>query len=104
MLLNETILTFAEAAKSLPSFHGKRVHTSTIWRWARKGLHGVKLETRRLGSRFITSAEALDRFSKALSEIELPQRPAPPPKKTTNRQREKSIARAEATLRAGGIL
>ncbi len=104
MLQSETILTFAEAAKHLPIFNGKKCHTSTIWRWARRGCQGIKLETRRLGGRFVTSLEALDRFSKALAEIDLPDRPAPPPKKPTSRQRERSIARSEATLRSGGIL
>jgi len=104
MLLDEQILTFSEAAKSLPSFHGKHIHASTIWRWARRGSHGIKLETRRIGSRFVTSAEALERFSKALAEIDLHDRHTPPPEESTNRQRQRSIERAEATLRAGGIL
>ncbi len=104
MLQNEQIVTFAEAAKALPKFNGKRPHTCTIWRWARKGCRGVKLEVRRLGGRFVTSMEALERFSKELGEVELPDRPAPPPKRPTNRQRLKSIEKAKQTLKEAGIL
>ncbi len=103
MLLSEQIVTFSEAAKALPKLNGKRPHPSTLWRWARKGCRGVKLEVRRLGGRFVTSMEALERFSKELGEVELPDRPAPPPKLPTNRQRLKSIERAKKNLEAVGI-
>ena len=69
MLNNEQILTFSEAANALPPIGGKRPHASTIWRWARKGCRGVRLEVRRLGGRFVTSIEALDRFSKTLERL-----------------------------------
>lgn len=107
MLTTENTLSFAEAAKRLPSFNGKRVHTSTVWRWARRGCRGVKLETLCLGGRFVTSVEALERFGKALAEQDLPDRPdrpTSPPKVRTNRQRERSREQAEAVLREGGIL
>lgn len=105
MLLDETVLSFAEAAKTIPTFNGKRCHTSTIWRWARRGCQGVKLEVRRLGGRFVTSREALDRFSKELGDIPVADRPKPnlPPKATT-RQRARSVERANQTLKAAGIL
>jgi len=104
MLTDENVLTFTEAARRLPKLNGKHPHSSTLWRWARRGLQGVKLETRRLGSRFITSVEALDRFSKALAEIDLPDRPTRPVKKSTNKQRQKSIERANRTLEKAGII
>ena len=65
MLLNEECLSFIDAAKRVPKINGKQVHSSTVWRWARKGCRGVKLECRLLGGRFITSVEALDRFFEA---------------------------------------
>ena len=107
MLLDEKILTFAEAAKTLPKIGGRRPHAPSVWRWARKGIGGVKLECRRVGARFCTTAEALERFSKTLSEIEPAPRPLPlqnpsiPIRTPATRQRE--IARAEATLAAAGI-
>ena len=105
MLADEKILTFTEAARTLPPIAGKRCHPSTICRWARKGCKGVRLEVRRLGGRFVTSIEALERFSEALAAIDLPEHPeAPAPRLPTDRQRAKSIGRAEKVLTAEGIL
>ena len=76
MLHDEAVLTFTEAAKALPPLDGRRVHSSTLWRWARRGIRDVRLEVQRLGGRFYTSKEALERFTKALAEVEIPDRPA----------------------------
>ena len=40
MLINESIMTLGEAASALPRVGGKKVATHTLWRWARKGVHG----------------------------------------------------------------
>jgi hypothetical protein len=63
---NETLLTLAEAARSLPG----RVHVSSLWRWARRGIKGVKLESIAIGGRRFTSIESLQRFADQLSEID----------------------------------
>ena len=108
MLQTETVMTFAEAAAKLPRLNGKRIHTSTLWRWARKGIGGIRLETRRIGSRFVTSIEALDRFTKALAEADQAteshssDKSVTPPSRT-ELQRELDIERAEATLAEAGI-
>ena len=68
-MLNETVVTFPEAAKRLPTINGKNVHASSVWRWARKGVRGVYLESRRLGGRYLTSLEALERFTEKLAEV-----------------------------------
>lgn len=47
-----------EAAKRIPG----RPHESTIWRWAQKGVRGVKLETKRFGNRNFVTQAAIDRF------------------------------------------
>ena len=70
MLLEEKVVSFTEAAKALPVINGRKIHPSALWRWARKGVKGVRLETRRLGGRFVTSMEAIERFSKALAEVD----------------------------------
>ncbi len=110
MLLDESVLTLSEAARALPPLDGKRPHSSTIWRWARKGLRGIKLEVRRIGGRFVTSREALERFSQRLAEIPLNDEPPTrtPANSTsrgrTDKQRLKDIEAAERTLRDGGVL
>lgn len=61
-------MIFAEAAATLPAVRGKRIHVSTLWRWATKGVRGVKLEAVRLGSRWMTSSEALERFAQQIAD------------------------------------
>lgn len=104
MLISETILSFSEAAKALPKINGRRPHATTLWRWARKGLKGVRLETRRVGARFVTSAEALERFSEALAAIDLPGNHPPPQTNRRGAGRHHAVDQAEHKLRNAGIL
>jgi hypothetical protein len=61
--LTEQTMPLAEAARRLPRLRaGRPVHTATLWRWARHGLRGVRLETIRVGGTTCTSVEALGRF------------------------------------------
>jgi Protein of unknown function (DUF1580) len=107
-LTNEQALSLTEASKALPPIDGRRPHPSTIFRWCKNGLRGVHLEFVRIGNRVCTSREALSRFANRLAEVDSERcaSPVAPPKTTTrtNRQRERSVARAENVLRAGGIL
>ena len=105
MLKDETVVTFSEAAATLPKLNGRKLHASTLWRWARKGLKGVKLETRRLGGRFVTSLEALDRFSEKLAKIgvEEPAPMAPAKRKSPNSRHQHEVDRAERECDEAGI-
>ena len=68
-MATEKMLTPQEAARSLPPLReGKAMHPATITRWITEGLSGVKLEAIRVGNRWLTSAEALQRFAEALTE------------------------------------
>lgn len=64
---NDELLSLCEAAKLVPSNRGEHVDESTLRRWARVGLHGVKLEIvrHRLGAR--TSEAMLRRFSESVT-------------------------------------
>lgn len=46
----------------LPKRHGKKVHHSTVYRWATKGARGRVLESRLIGGVRYTSITALNRF------------------------------------------
>lgn len=53
---------------------GKRLHFSTVFRWATKGVKGpggarVRLETAKLGGSLVTSLAALNRFAAALAPV-----------------------------------
>jgi hypothetical protein len=75
---NETLLSISQAARLLPpGREGKPVHPSTVLRWILAGSGGVRLEARRMGSRWVTSREALDRFSAALTARALGEPVAP---------------------------
>ena len=69
----ETLRPLAEAAARLPSLRGGRpVSTTTVWRWATRGVRGrrgqkIRLETLKIGGTCCTSDEALARFFRALS-------------------------------------
>ncbi len=56
-LLTEKRISLGQAARTID------VHPATIWRWATRGVNGVKLETIRLGGGKLWSSEqALTRF------------------------------------------
>ena len=74
---------------------GKKHHISTIFRWASRGVRGIRLETISVGGTKCTSEEALKRFFARLDGQ--PDRPEMP------RQRQREIAAAKATLDTAGI-
>ena len=66
--MTETVLTFAQAADTLPRRRrGRKAHISTLYRWATAGCKGVVLETIQIGGTRCTSREALQRFFERLS-------------------------------------
>lgn len=91
----ETLLSFSQAAKTLPG----NPHISTIHRWRLRGIRGQKLETILVGGRRFTSVEALERFiartTAAANGEQIPVR--------TPRQREKAIEQADRELAKDGI-
>jgi len=65
----ENLISLTDAAKKLPRRRsGKRPHIATLYRWAQRGLHGVRLETLQAGGSRCTSVEALARFFAELGD------------------------------------
>jgi hypothetical protein len=62
-LLTEDLISFNE----VPPMLQMRVHVSTIWRWANRGIGGVKLETIKLGGKTLTTSQAVTRFIRKTS-------------------------------------
>ena len=90
----EELLTFATAAERLPSGKSnKRVHISTIHRWAARPIQGAKLESLRIGGVRYTSVEALARFIEACNQDST----GPVTRTTTRRQRDHDKATRELT-------
>lgn len=106
-MFNEKLVSLTEAVKLLPPVDGRRLHVSSLWRWAQKGVQGVRLETRRIGRRIVTSAEALERFTEKLAEVSPAGRPRKPAARKAGQrsdaQRERDVAQAEAELDRAGV-
>lgn len=74
---------------------GKKLHVSTLFRWASRGCRGVKLETTRVGGTLCSSKDALQRFFDRLSANDQQAELRAP---GTPRQRAAAICRAEREL------
>ena len=62
-VLTEQTLTLPQAAKLLPRLRADRkVHVSTLYRWIKRGVRGVRLEAAKIGRTCVTSREAIQRF------------------------------------------
>jgi hypothetical protein len=103
---SEHVISLAQAARSVPSSQGKTVHAATVWRWIRKGVlagdgRRVRLDAAKLGGRWVTSKEALQRFLEALTpSFGNPQRGVAP---RTPGQRKRAYERAAEALDKEGI-
>jgi hypothetical protein len=64
----ETVVSYLDVVSNiLPSRDGRRVHVGTLHRWRTRGLRGVRLHSVKLGGRWHTSVQALQRFFDALT-------------------------------------
>jgi hypothetical protein len=96
--LDEEIRTLRRAVAWVPSRRKDRAtHPSCLFRWAKHGLRGIRLEVIRVGGSLCTSKQALQRFFHRLAEADDPDTSS----ESTSRQREIAQAgrRAEAALR-----
>src|SRR4051794_32372087 len=67
-LASEELLTLREAAKCRPNGRkGRPTHFTTVHRWIKTGVRGVKLEAVRIGGCLFTSNEAIQRFADRLT-------------------------------------
>ena len=97
ILEQEQLVSLAKAGRSLPGHHGNaHVNPATVFRWVTKGCRAadgtvVRLEAVRVGSRWLTSREALARFATALS-TPAPAAPAPRPPAARRRAADRAAA------------
>lgn len=108
-ITREHPLSLTEATKVLPPIDGRRVSSSTIFRWIRRGLRGIRLDSARCGHRLCTSAEALHRFFAAVSEADqtaAPRTSTPVvrnPKHRSPAERARDVAASRKRLASMGI-
>jgi len=111
-LLTETLLSFSQAAGRLPSFRKSSktgrpapITPSCIFRWVVTGVKLadgslLRLEAVRVGGRWLTSAEALERFAARQTPTH---DDAPQPQVRTPGRRQRESERAAKALSARGI-
>ncbi len=80
---------------------GRRPHPATCFRWRQRGISGIRLDTWKVGGRRETSVEAVRRFIEATTAAS--DSPQAATVSRTNRQRQKSIDRAEVELDRIGV-
>jgi hypothetical protein len=89
-----------------PGRNARRTHLSTVLRWILDGAPGpdgrrVKLEALRLGGRWVTSREAIQRFAERLTP-QTGDAPASPPPRTPGARR-RAAERAANELEQLGV-
>ena len=92
----ESWLPLSEASKFFPG----RPHRSSVWRFAMKGVRGVRLETIVCGGRRYTSEEAILRFIAGTTAAANGE-PMPVRQSVKRRQEQQQ---AKDTLREAGIV
>jgi hypothetical protein len=106
-ILAESIVSIREAAALLPGRSGRPTNFSTVWRWILRGIKRpgdaatVRLEAVRLGGRWVTSREAIARFSAALTAQAIATDKMPVGRTPT--ARERAHRRADERLERVGI-
>ena len=66
----EQVMTLVEAAGWLERRFGRRPNAASVWRWATKGIKGVRLATISLGRYRYTTVSALERFIAETSQLD----------------------------------
>jgi hypothetical protein len=61
----EHLVALHEVPDQLPRRRGRKVHPSSVYRWAQRGVAGVRLEIVMVGAITYTSREAIARFMAA---------------------------------------
>jgi hypothetical protein len=108
-IADEQLISLSEAAKlrSLPRRRGgRRPHISTLFRWASRGIGGVRLPTLRCGGTLCTSIQAMQWFFEQLTLADQSSLDSCRSSTTTRRSttaRQRAITAAERELEKAGI-
>ena len=98
-LASEQLVPLQQVPRLLPPrVTGKRVHLSAVYRWAQRGVRGVRLEVVRVGGTTYTSREALQRFAAPPPSLV----PVTPPDPVRQRQASEAARRVQQLLAPQG--
>jgi hypothetical protein len=96
-IASEKLIRLSKGAKLIEG--GDRISGSTMYRWHKHGLRGVKLEAIRIGGSSFTSVEAIQRFADALTGIS----PEAAPTLRSPARRRREIEAADRELARMGV-
>ena len=98
-IATEQLIALADVPKHLPKRRGgKRVSLSCVYRWAQRGLHGVRLEVLPCGGTKCTSLPAIQRFFDRLAAVASGEAVVA----RTSKQRQRDSDKANAELAKAG--
>ncbi|MCG3181424.1 MAG: hypothetical protein BIFFINMI_03817 [Phycisphaerae bacterium] len=104
---DEELISLNQAARRLPRVDGRKVAISTLWRWCRAGLRGVRLEYARVGRKICTSHQALTRFMSQVAAVDDDNPPAfvrgAARRRITSKRRLRALQQADEVLARAGI-
>lgn len=70
---DDNLIPLSQVPRIFPTrSNGKTVHISAVYRWAQRGVRGVRLETLKVGGTSYTSIEAVQRFAEELTRASRP--------------------------------
>ncbi len=106
---SQGFLTLSQASKILPRNNGRRIHSSTLWRWARRGCKGVHLHYVRVGRSIMVTEDGLHRFFTELAKLDVQQSHLSKPKRRKRHRhfdshRQRAIQESKNILRKAKIL
>jgi hypothetical protein len=88
---SDQLVTLAQLAKRIPRRrNNKAVHPSTVHRWRRPGIRGVRLECIRIGGAWHTTFRAFQEFCEHLSAEDPNCRPQETPVKNETAEKEQT--------------
>jgi hypothetical protein len=98
-LLTEDVIDTQESADFMAELTRSKTHPRTIIQLIRCGSNGVRLEGLKLGKKWVTSRQAIQRFAEALTAKTM-NRPIP---SSDSQARSKAHERADRELSAAGL-
>lgn len=104
LMNGEKLMSFTAIAPQVPGHRGNsHANSSTLFRWATKGVKAangqtIRLEAVRIGSAWKTSQESVARFAAALTAASLPATDAATETAPTPKQQSRAAARASKEL------
>ena len=68
--LADDLISLTQASRQMRRLNAPAPHVATLHRWVKRGLNGIRLDAKRVGRRWYTTADALRSFIDQCSEAD----------------------------------